>query len=469
MPTNVLHSSGSGIASVAAASYTLAMRGALLFLSLAGVAGAAGHNPTEVLSRVRDRVIKSVDRLPNYTCVETINRTYFQPSLPRPPKSCDEHEGDKRQGIYQMVPASADRLRLDVAAVSQREIFSWAGAQKFEDGELWDIVQGGAIGTGAFGAFLSAIFGGEQTWFTFVGENDTGGRALMEFTYAIPAEFSHYQVRAGDEWITTAYDGTVIADADTGELVTLKIRTAELPPITGSCETRTTLEYRTVRIGSGDFLLPWETRQRFISRTGIEAENAIDFSACRQYRGESTVHFGEDTVAAGPAVSPAGRAAPLSLPPDLAVSVELDAAIDTETAAAGDVVGGRLAKPIFDAHKHPLVAAGSLVQGRLMRVQRYFTKPPRATVVIKLETLEVNGSRVPFPVLPVPMKPPVEWTRTTVGNQIHSRGVSIGEMPAPGESRYSVLLFTGNAVVVPKGYLTQWLTAAPAPSAPTQH
>jgi hypothetical protein len=72
------------------------MRGALLFLSLAGAASAAGHNPTEVLSRVRDRVIKSVDRLPNYTCVETINRTYFQPSLPRPPQSCDDAMAHRR-------------------------------------------------------------------------------------------------------------------------------------------------------------------------------------------------------------------------------------------------------------------------------------------------------------------------------------------------------------------------------------
>ena len=432
------------------------MRGVLLFFSGVSLCNAAGHNPTEVLALLRDRVIQSVDRLPNYTCVETVSRTYFLPNAARMPQSCDEHEGRKRQGLYQMVAVSADRLRLDVAAVSQREIFSWAGAQKFEDGELWEIVSGGALGTGAFGAFLKAIFGGDTAWFTFVRETNVGGRALMEFTYAIPVEFSHYEVRAGNDWVTTAYDGSVIADAATGQLVTLKIRTAQLPPETGSCETRTTLEYQTVRIGSGDFLLPWETRQRFISRTGMEAENTLAFSACRQFRGESTVHFGD---APATAAAPADAPQPLHLPPNLAVSVELLQPIDTETAAAGDVITGRLAKPIFDGQKRPLAAAGSLVEGRLMRVQRYFTKPARATVVIKLETLEVNGARLPFPVLPSPVKPKVEWTQKSVGYRIEYRGVSLGELPVPGESKYGVFLFSGNAIIVPKGYLTQWLTA----------
>jgi hypothetical protein len=434
------------------------MRGALLLFSVAGLCHAAGHNPTEVLSRLRDRVIESVDRLPNYTCVETVSRTYFQPTSPRPGRTCDEHEGNKRRGIYQMVAVSADRLRLDVAAVSQREIFSWAGAQKFEDGELSEIVSGGAIGTGAFGAFLKAIFGGDTAWFTFVRETDIGGRAVMEYTYAIPEEFSHYEVRAGNEWITTAYDGSVIADAETGQLVTLKIRTAELPPSTGSCETRTTLEYQTVRLGTGDFLLPWEARQRFISRTGMEAENTLAFSACRQFRGQSTVHFGDTTESTN---APAVVAASMHLPANLAVSVELLQPIDTETAAAGDVITGRLAKPIFDAQKLPLAAAGALVEGRLMRVQRYFTKPARATVVIKLETLEVNGARGPFTLLPAPIKQKVEWTRKPSGGRIEYRGVSLGEMPVPGENKYGVFLFSGNGIIVPKGYLTQWITAAP--------
>src|ERR1019366_8560992 len=128
--------------------------------------------------------------------------------------------------------------------------------------------------------------------------------------------------------------------------------------------------------------LPWEPRQRFISRTGMEAENPLPFSPCRQFRGESTVHFGNaPATAAAPAdapqplhlppnlavsvellqpnapataAAPADAPQPLHLPPNLAVSVELLQPIDTETAAAGDLIAGRLAKPIFDAEKRPL-------------------------------------------------------------------------------------------------------------------
>src|ERR1017187_3126603 len=134
------------------------MRGVLLFFSGVSLCNAAGHNPTEVLALLRDRVIQSVDRLPNYTCVETVSRTFFLPNSARMPQSCDEHEGRKRQGIYQMVAVSADRLRLDVAAVSQREIFSWAGAQKFEDGELWEMGRGGGLGPRRLRRFPEGYF-----------------------------------------------------------------------------------------------------------------------------------------------------------------------------------------------------------------------------------------------------------------------------------------------------------------------
>jgi hypothetical protein len=280
----------------------------------------------------------------------------------------------------------------------------------------------------------------------------------MEYSYAIPAEFSHYRIRAGDEWVTTAYDGSVIADAETGQLVTLKIRTAELPPSTGSCETSTTLEYQTVRIGAGDFLLPGETRKRFVSRTGLEAESLLTFSACREYRGESTVHYGEGPSPSR-AAAPAAASPSLRLPANLDVSVALTKPINTESAAAGDTFFGRLAKPIVDAQKVARVPAGTLVEGRLMRVQRYFMKPARATVVFKVEALEVNGVRVPITVLPASPGPNVEWMGKPAGPELQYRGVSLGELPMPGETKYGVFQFFGLDIVVPKGYVSRWTTA----------
>src|SRR5207253_266221 len=98
-------------------------------------------------------------------------------------------------------------------------------------------------GTGAFGAFLSSIFGGKDALFTYVGETKAGERAVMEFGYRVSRENSHYQIRTDDGWMVSAYDGRVLVDPETSDLVQLSIRTDELPRETGSCETRTQLDY----------------------------------------------------------------------------------------------------------------------------------------------------------------------------------------------------------------------------------
>src|SRR5205807_1215560 len=131
-------------------------------------------------------------------------------------------------------PTAADRLRLDVAVTPVREIYSWAGAHEFDDRDLTEIVGGGPIGTGAFGAFLMSIFGNANALFTYTGEVQAGGRTVMEFGYRVSRESSHYQIRTPAGWVVSGYDGTMLADPETNDLVQLSIRTEELPPETGS-------------------------------------------------------------------------------------------------------------------------------------------------------------------------------------------------------------------------------------------
>ena len=107
----------------------------------------------------------------------------------------------------------------------------------------------------------------------------------------MPLDRSRYRVKAQNDWVFTGYTGTILADPETAELVRLSVRTEELPPETRSCETDSELEYGTVRLSNDDYLLPMMTRQRFIMRDGSEGENIITFSACRDFRGESTVNF----------------------------------------------------------------------------------------------------------------------------------------------------------------------------------
>src|SRR5579884_1905575 len=92
-----------------------------------------------LLARIRTQMSRTLERQPNYTCVQEIERSHRIP-----PK----HK-------FQLV----DMLRLEVALVDGREMFAWPGAQKFEETELQKMVpQGAAIGNGNFALHARNVF-----------------------------------------------------------------------------------------------------------------------------------------------------------------------------------------------------------------------------------------------------------------------------------------------------------------------
>ncbi len=71
---------GSTVELVHEIDYSQTMRPSLLFLVTLAAQAQALPDPTDVLARARDIVLSRIDRLPNYTCVQTINRNYFRTS-----------------------------------------------------------------------------------------------------------------------------------------------------------------------------------------------------------------------------------------------------------------------------------------------------------------------------------------------------------------------------------------------------
>ena len=122
---------------------------ALAALFLAVPLAAADEDPTDVLIRLRDQVLAHAERVPNHTCVETVSRDRFE-TVERTPLSCDGIVASRRlEGAQSRLRlTTTDRLRLDVALANDREIYSWAGAPRFDEGELDEFITDGAIGTG---------------------------------------------------------------------------------------------------------------------------------------------------------------------------------------------------------------------------------------------------------------------------------------------------------------------------------
>jgi hypothetical protein len=107
---------------------------------LLGAATPAQELTPEVLllARIKVHMEQNLNRLPNYTCLQTIERSR---------RLAPGHK-------FELV----DALRLEVAMVGNKELFAWPGAKNFEDRDLHELVQGGAIGNGNFGLHARSIF-----------------------------------------------------------------------------------------------------------------------------------------------------------------------------------------------------------------------------------------------------------------------------------------------------------------------
>jgi len=430
------------------------MRLGLMLAFAFPLAAGEPYDPQVVLGRVVAKVLENNRRVPNYTCVETLTRRYFKPPATSLPRSCGvilESRGHTTPGLA-LTHVLTDRMRLDVAMTQRGEVFSWVGASRFEEGFIDRNAGLGPMSTGLFGSLLVLIFETDVKEFEFLGSQVVNGRSLMEYAFHVPWADSHYKVKAGKDWVYTAYSGKIRVDPETADLVGISENSAELPAATGECVSIVDLEFNLAKIGDGQFLMPKHALQHFVAPTGAEVESTTGFAGCREYRGESTVSFGDtpaptDDRAAGAPVNP------IALPPGTHFSFELTVPISADTAAAGDRFHGRLIEPMRDARQKVLAPKGTAVEGRVLRVES-FPNPPAVLVGLHPEALEIRGTRVPVAAVP-------DWRQKTASRK-RDRGRMAFDLPQPGEERSGTFRFPGEHAVVPRGFESDWTLVEPA-------
>lgn len=420
--------------------------------------GQAARDPDDVLAQVRTKLRSMTARLPKYTCVQTIERRYFKHSDHKgPPPSCDQIAGDRKTGRTKLQLYATDRLRMDVAQAEGREMVSWAGAGKFDSRTVDEIVGEGPTGTGAFGGHLVDVFSNPGVHFQYLGENAANGKSVLRYRFTVPLLASNYRIRGAGDWHPTAYDGTFEIDGQSLELQRLDLRTDELPEDTGMCEAGTRLEYQHIRIGDGDFLLPRQSELRIVQTDARETMNVTTFSSCREYHTESTIHFDEETPSGSVDATPVAATQP-PLPEGLSISLALTARIDTNTAAAGDVVSARVTHAVRDPKsKATLIPAGAMARGRITRMRHRVGGPDDFVILISFDALEVNGTASPF-FVKLDSVAQLERARAMPGNR---RGMLA--ITYQGPDTWGALIFPAmsSRVVVPAGYESTWRTAAP--------
>jgi len=432
------------------------MRPALLLLTASACFAQPAPNPDDVLSRARIRLAEAAAAVPKYTCTETVDRSYFRETR-QAPQSCDNIIANRRAGRVKLVLAATDRLRFDVeVADGGYEIYAWPGASRIANEKIEDMAGGGPLGTGPFGPFLVDIFSNSAVQFQYLGEKS----GLFEYRYRVPLKASHYHVQSGLTWRFTPYDGAFLLDPASAELKQLNVRTAELPSITGSCEATTLMDFESLRIGAGKYLIPRQTHLQVVGRDANFTENAVSYTNCHEFHAESEVRFDEPAPQPRSGLTLSSSPHGPTLPPGLPIILLLDTEIDTDRAAAGDPVTAEIAKTIIDPKTHQvLIEAGTVVRGRITHLEH------------KIEGEQYFLIGLSFDPLPIVLDEPRQIADPrAAGIQLKKDGYQQGDIERRSaaistESRSSLrgaglLIFATHEskYIVPRGYLSNWIT-----------
>jgi hypothetical protein len=214
-----------------------------------------------------------------------------------------------------------------------------------------------------------------------------------------------------------------------------------------------------MRIGTGDFLLPQHSYLRFLRRDTNEHEISTVYSNCHQYHGEANLVADPSATSDEPKPAPP---TPAAISEGLHVLLTLATPIDTNTAAAGDVVQEKVSKPVLDPTSGEVVIpAGSTVRGRIMRMEHWLDKPSRFVIAILLETVVLHGVQSPF----YAKLDYGDGERRMTGELLEGgRPIYLPPLGQPALVASFSFHKSGTRYVMRRGYESNWVTvAAPAP------
>jgi len=306
--------------------------------------------PPEViaLTRIRDGVRRTFEQLPDCTCVETVNR-YLKPA------------GKSMQAM--------DRMVLETLFTGDEELFASPGDAHWNTDPA-TFIASGLIGNGLFASHLKSVFLNNVSITRYHGEESAGGRRESRYDFSISQNLSGYQVHSYNVTRIVATEGSFWADPETHELRRLEFHAVEMPPELMYLDLFTAITYGHVRVGERDILLP---QTAVLEATDIEGgvkRDLIEFTHCRGFQTESTLHF-EDEPVPPPSRGPAlfSSKADQALPAGLRLTITLAGPLSDQT-AVGSLIEGKIVGAVMQKGK-VLVPDGATVKGRVRRLEHY--------------------------------------------------------------------------------------------------
>ncbi|HEY4364133.1 MAG TPA: hypothetical protein VGN17_24395 [Bryobacteraceae bacterium] len=369
-----------------------------------------------LLDRIRAHMMDTLKRQPNYTCLETVERS--------------GHNSGKRTF------EKRDTLRLEVALVDGKEMFAWPGSKKFDDRPITEFVPGGMFGNGDFATYASTVFGSKSTQFQAATQTPTPGN--VRFDYEVAAGL---QLRMGNEQAVVGYHGSIYADPQSLDVLRLEVVVDQIPPRLRLLRAADTLEYMRLRIGDADFLLPAAGEIVMTHANGAEDRNRIKFSTCHEFSGESVLSFDEPAPDAPTAVDTPRQEA--QLPPNTNVTFRLLDELDTSTASIGDPLRAELASDISVKGKI-LFPKGTPVTGRISQLRAQSDSTVLGMVFLEIESAAAHA------------RLELTFQRAEI-----ARALLLNQGPAARgshEPHEGVIVLRPGKVRLPRGTLVYWKT-----------
>lgn len=230
----------------------------------------AGDDTGDLFQRIKSHMSEHLARLPNYTCHETIERYV------------------RTGSSYRHV----DQVRLDVVFSGQRELYSRAGAGRFEDGAVEKLVSAGTIGNGALGSHIDLLLSQNEAEFKYVGTEKKDGHKSLRFDLTVPIEKSHFEVRHNSAEGVAGYQGSLWVDAETYDPVRVDFKVNRIPSYIGVRLIEESLHYRKLSIGNSEFSLPDHSELAATDDENVYTLNTAKLDGCREYSADSVVTFG---------------------------------------------------------------------------------------------------------------------------------------------------------------------------------
>ena len=246
----------------------------VLFAFLAPGLAAAQDLPPEVLllARVKARLREALAKLPDYACLETIQRFHKRPG-------------------QQLEPL--DTIRLEVLYAGGSEFYGSPGGRRFGEENTSAFIASGAIENGAFALHLKTVFLNGHAVIRYSGEEDLAGRRTARYDYVISPVFSGYQIESDGSSGVAGMKGSAWVDPQSLDMRRLEVRAYEIPPTVPVEDVASVVNYAPMQIGGASLVLPQSGSLALRKASGEEDRNLLEFTQCRACRAESTIRFGE--------------------------------------------------------------------------------------------------------------------------------------------------------------------------------